>query len=377
MYGRINNIRDMGRTIFINLQSGQQLYFSISVTENFDVAQTLRRGDIIQLNRFEEFNTRTGEHTLRIFNFEVLTRCQGEIPLIVADEERTYNLIGVDIQRQNRVLNLIANPSALNILRERSRIITKIRHQLEDAGSMEVETPILHTKYGGASADPFITHHNTLDRDLFLRISPELYLKRLIVGGLEFIYEISRCFRNEGIDRYHNPEFTLLEFYRGNSDWNWGIEFTEQLVSSILNIDIPFVRINYLESIQELGYDTNILLPNELDEIFSNEIEPYLTVPTFVCGHPISISPLAYSSDGTSAERFELYIGGMEIANGYSEQNNSTLQREAMENLGNVDEEYLQALSYGMVHTCGVGIGIDRLVMLATDSGNIRDVISF
>lgn len=146
-------------------------------------------------------------------------------------------------------MNLIANPSALNLLRERSRIITNIRHQLEDAGSMEVETPILHPQYGGASADPFITHHNVMDRDLFLRISPELYLKRLIVGGLEFIYEISRCFRNEGIDRNHNPEFTLLEFYRGNSDWNWGMDFTEQLISSILNITEPFVRINYLESI--------------------------------------------------------------------------------------------------------------------------------
>lgn len=361
----------------MNLQSGQQIYLSMSDTINFTEATEIRRGDIVRLVRHEGFTTKTGEYTLRVFEIEVLVRCQQDIPLIVSDEERTYNLIGADLQRNNRVLNWLSNPTSLNIVRDRSRIISNIRRMLENDGALEMETPILHPQYGGASADPFVTRHNSMDMECYLRISPELYLKRLIIGGLDYIYEISRCFRNEGIDRTHNPEFTLLEFYRIDRDWNWGMEFTEGIVSSILNISEPFNRIDYLGSIRDLGYDTNNLTSEELDNIFSIDIEPNLIVPTFVCRHPVNISPLAYSTDGIVADRFELYVGGMEIANGYTEQNDAIVQRLRMEEMNNIDENYLNALSYGMPQTCGVGIGIDRLVMLATNTQNIRDVINF
>ncbi len=361
----------------MNLQSGQQIYLSANDTQNFAEVTDIRRGDIIRLVRHEGFTTKTGEYTLRVFEYEVLVRCTQDIPLIVSDEDRTYNLLGSDLQRSNRVLNWLSNPASLNIIRERSRIISLLRRELEDNGAMEMETPILHPQYGGASANPFVTNHNSLDMDCYLRISPELYLKRLIIGGMEFIYEISRCFRNEGIDRSHNPEFTLLEFYRIDRDWNWGMEFTESMVSRILNIEEPFDRINYLDSIQSLGFDTSSMTPDELDDVFSARIEPTLIRPTFVCRHPINISPLAYSTDGIVADRFELYINGMEIANGYTEQNDASVQRLRMEEIGNVDEDYLSALSYGMPQTCGVGIGIDRLVMIATNTSNIRDVITF
>ncbi len=377
MISRIFNIRRMGRSIFMNLQSGQQIYLSANDTQNFAEVTDIRRGDIIRLVRHEGFTTKTGEYTLRVFEYEVLVRCTQDIPLIVSDEDRTYNLLGSDLQRSNRVLNWLSNPASLNIIRERSRIISLLRRELEDNGAMEMETPILHPQYGGASANPFVTNHNSLDMDCYLRISPELYLKRLIIGGMEFIYEISRCFRNEGIDRSHNPEFTLLEFYRIDRDWNWGMEFTESMVSRILNIEEPFDRINYLDSIQSLGFDTSSMTPDELDDVFSARIEPTLIRPTFVCRHPINISPLAYSTDGIVADRFELYINGMEIANGYTEQNDASVQRLRMEEIGNVDEDYLSALSYGMPQTCGVGIGIDRLVMIATNTSNIRDVITF
>lgn len=378
MISRIFNIRRMGRSIFMNLQSGQQIYLSANDTQNFaDTVTEIRRGDIVRLVRYEGFTTKTGEYTLRVFEIEVLVRCTQDIPLIVSDEERTYNLLGSDLQRGNRVLNWISNPTSLNLVRERSRIISSIRRILENDGAMEMETPILHPQYGGAAANPFVTRHNSMDMDCYLRISPELYLKRLIIGGLDYIYEISRCFRNEGIDRSHNPEFTLLEFYRIDRNWVWGMEFTENMIRGILNIEEAFDRIDYLESIRNLGHDIDALSANELDEIFSTHIEPSLIRPTFVCRHPVNISPLAYSTDGIVADRFELYINGMEIANGYTEQNDAVVQRLRMEEMGNVDEDYLNALSYGMPQTCGVGIGLDRLVMLATNNVNIRDVISF
>jgi lysyl-tRNA synthetase class 2 len=362
----------------MNLQSGQQIYLSMSDTQNFaETVTEIRRGDIVRLVRYEGFTTKTGEYTLRVFEIEVLVRCTQDIPLIVSDEDRTYNLLGSDLQRSNRVLNWISNPTSLNLVRERSRIISSIRRVLENDGAMEMETPILHPQYGGAAANPFITRHNSMDMDCYLRISPELYLKRLIIGGLDYIYEISRCFRNEGIDRSHNPEFTLLEFYRIDRDWIWGMEFTENMIRGILNIEENFDRIDYLESIRNLGHDIENLSANELDEIFSTHIEPTLIRPTFVCRHPVNISPLAYSTDGIVADRFELYINGMEIANGYTEQNDAVVQRLRMEEMGNVDEDYLNALSYGMPQTCGVGIGLDRLIMLATNNVNIRDVISF
>ncbi len=362
----------------MNIQNGQQIYLSKTDTQNFaEIVTTIRRGDIVRLVRYEGFTTKTGEYTLRIFEIEILVRCTQDIPLIVSNDERTYNLLGSDLQRSNRVLNWISNPSSLNIVRERSRIVSSIRRILEDDGALEMETPILHPQYGGANAEPFITRHNSLDMNCYLRISPELYLKRLIIGGLDYIYEISRCFRNEGIDRSHSPEFTLLEFYRIDRDWVWGMEFTEHLIRSVLNIEYSFNRIDYLESIRSLGYSIENLTPNELDDIFSTRIEPSLIEPTFVCRHPINISPLAYSTDNVVADRFELYINGMEIANGYTEQNDANVQRLRMEEMGNLDEDYLSALSYGMSQTCGVGIGIDRLIMLATNNVNIREVITF
>src|SRR6266403_587456 len=376
MIHRIYNIREMGRSIFMNLQNDQQIYLNAGTTNNFELVRTLNRGDIIRITSYEDFITRTGEPTWRIFDFELITRCPHNLPLVVSNDEATFGQVGTDIQRRNRVLNWIVNPTSLNVVRERSRIVRTLRNYLESNDAIEVETPILQPQYGGASARPFITNHNTLDRNFYLRISPELYLKRLIVGGLPFVYEISRCFRNEGIDRNHNPEFTLLEFYRLDSDWTWGIEFTERIVSEILNITTPFRRINFIDSLREIGIDINGLTVEQLDDLFSERIEPSLTEPTFVCGHPSEMSPLAFSVDGI-AERFELYINGMEIANGYTEQNDAVVQRQMMERMNNVDEDYLQALSYGMPQTFGVGIGIDRLIMLALNYRNISDVITF
>lgn len=376
MIHRIYNIREMGRSIFMNLQNGQQIYLNAGTTNNFELVRTLNRGDIIRIISHEDFITRTGEPTWRIFDFELISRCPHNIPLVVSNDEETFGQVGAEIQRGNRVLNWIANPTSLNVIRERSSIVRTLRNCLESNGAIEIETPILQPNYGGAAARPFLTNHNTLDRNFYLRISPELYLKRIIIGGLPFVYEISRCFRNEGIDRNHNPEFTLLEFYRIDSNWVWGLEFTERIVSDILNITVPFRRINFIDSLTEIGVDINGLTSEQLDELFSERIEPSLIEPTFVCGHPSEMSPLAYSVNGI-AERFELYVNGMEIANGYTEQNDATVQREMMERMGNVDEDYLQALSYGMPQTCGVGIGIDRLVMLALNQRNIADVITF
>jgi lysyl-tRNA synthetase class 2 len=366
----------MGRSIFMNLQNGQQIYFNAGTTSNFDLARTLNRGDIIRIISHEDFVTRTGEPTWRIFHFEIITRCPHNLPLVLSNDDATFGQVGTEIQRGNRVLNWIINPSSINIVRERSTIVRTLRNYLESNHAIEVETPILQPNYGGGSARPFITNHHVLDRNFYLRISPELYLKRMIIGGLPFVYEISRCFRNEGIDRSHNPEFTLLEFYRVDSNWLWGIDFTERIISQILNIVIPFRRINFVDSLREIGINTDGLNADQLDRIFSERIEPSLVEPTFVCGHPSVMSPLAYSVNGIS-ERFELYINGMEIANGYTEQNDATVQRDMMERIGNVDEDYLQALSYGMPQTCGVGIGIDRLVMIALNQRNISDVISF
>ena len=361
----------------MNLQNGQQIYFNVNQSENFDLVQELRRGDLIRITRYEDFVTRTGEPTWRIFSFDLVARGPLNLPLVLENEDGVYNQIGAELQRQNRVLNWLVNPRALTLLQERSRITRYLRTQLEDAGAMEVETPMLQPQYGGASANPFVTRHQALDREFFLRISPELYLKRLVVAGLPFIYEMNRCFRNEGMDRNHNPEFTLLEFYRADADWNWGMEFTEQLIGTLLNVPTPFARLDFRESIQALGYNLEELSPAQMDEIFSERVEPGLVEPTFVCRHPVAMSPLAYSSDGIVADRFELYLQGMEIANGYSEQHDAVEQRRRMEEMGNVDEDYLQALEYGMPPTCGVGIGIDRLVMVATQTRNIRDIIAF
>lgn len=377
MIHRIRNIRNMGRSLFMNVQSGQQIYFNARETLNFETVLTLNRGDVIRITRYEDFVTQMGEPTWRIFEFEIITRCLQSLPIVKVSEEGVHDQINVELQRYNRVLHWLVNPNSLSDIIERARVVRVVRTFLENHGAIEVETPILQPQFGGALARPFVTHHNTLDRDFFMRISPELYLKRMIIAGLPFVYEFARCFRNEGIDRSHNPEFTLLEFYQVDRNWIWGMEFVEEMVVSVLNINLPFQRINYLESITALGYDVQSLSTAQLDEIFSNEIEPTLQEACFVTNHPIAMSPLAYSADGIVAERFELYVNGMEIANGYTEQNDATLQRIRMEEIDNVDEDYLNALSYGMPVTCGVGIGIDRLVMLALNRRNILEVIAF
>lgn len=346
MIHRIQNIRSMGRSLFMNVQSGMQIYFNATESGDFSLAQTLSRGDVIEILRYEDFITRMGEPTWRIFEFRIVARCNASIPLVVEAEDVQYNQIGIDLQRRNRVLNWLINYNDLMSVRQRALIVQQIRRILEDDGAIEIETPILQPLYGGASARPFVTEHNALDRSFYLRISPELYLKRMIVAGLPFVYEFARCFRNEGIDRSHNPEFTLLEFYQVNRNWQWGMQYVEQIVSAVLNLQTPFRQFDYRTALLDRGYDVDNLSIDEMDNAFSN-VERELIEPCFVINHPSSISPLAYSADGVVAQRFELYVNGMEITNGYTEQNNATVQRQRMTEMNNVDEDYINALEYG------------------------------
>lgn len=356
-------------------QSNVQLYFNATQSGDFcfNTAQQLNRGDVIQITRSENFVTRTGHDTVRVLEFTILQRCSIVLPSVKSDGEETFHQIDVGTQRRNRVLYWILNYNDLQNIVQRSNIVQQVRQILVQNNAIEIDTPILQPLYGGAFAQPFTTHYNAQDRDVFLRISPELYLKRMIVAGLPFVFEIARCFRNEGVDRIHNPEFTLLEFYQVNRDWQWGMEFCQTIVSSVLNTTTPFHVIDYNEALRQHGHDPSTMSAAQMDHAFS-QIESTFIEPTFVTGHSVEMSPLAYSSNGVTAERFELYINGMEIANGYTEQNDAVVQRERMPN---IDEDYLTALSYGMPMTCGVGIGIDRLVMLAVQRSHIADVIPF
>jgi lysyl-tRNA synthetase, class II len=425
--GRIVALRRFGKAAFAVLQDGSErlqtyLKKDLLSSQAYMVTEQLDLGDWIGVTGIL-FRTKTNEFTVEVHELTFLSKALRPLP------EKWHGLTDVETRYRQRYVDLIANPDVHGIFAIRSRMITGIRAFLIERGFLEVETPMMHPIPGGAAAKPFVTHHNALGVDLYLRIAPELYLKRLIVGGFPRVFEINRNFRNEGISTIHNPEFTMLEFYVSYADYQDLIRLTEELISSLaqqllgttvieyqgqtINLAPPWRRWSYHQAILEVnGLASAVLTDREqalaaakqlnvpvdpkwplfniVNEIFEETVEPRLEQPTFITDYPIEISPLARRKDADPAltDRFELYIAGREIANAFSELNDPLDQRERFEGqaaqreAGNeeahvVDEDFLRALEYGMPPTAGEGIGIDRLIMLFTNQASIRDVVLF
>jgi lysyl-tRNA synthetase class 2 len=396
--GRISTIRRMGKAGFAHLlQNGERLQIYVrkdAVSENdFALYERLDLGDIIGVEGYL-FRTRTGELSVHAERLYFLAKTLFSMP------EKWHGLEDIEIRYRQRYLDLIANPEVRNVFVTRSKIVASLRRQLEAHGYLEVETPMLQPIYGGAAARPFRTHHNTLDIDLYLRIAPELYLKRLVVGGLERVYEINRNFRNEGISTRHNPEFTMLEFYQAYTDYLGMMDLSEELLqqaaidatgSAIVEyqgekIDFgSFRRVSMRDAVGDPS-----LRGHALVEAFERNVEATLVQPTIVYDYPVEVSPLSKCKpdDPDFVERFEIYVAGMEIGNAFTELNDPAEQRRrfdmqlAMREKGDeeahqMDEDYVRALSYGMPPAGGEGIGIDRLTMILTNTRSIRDVILF
>ncbi len=428
MAGRLITIREHGKTIFAHLQDrgGRlQLYIRKDVIgdQAFEFfTKYVDLGDLIWV-RGTVFVTKMGETTLKVLEFSMQAKSLHPLP------EKFHGLTDVEHRYRQRYLDLISNPESREKFIKRSKIVAAVRDFLQDKDFLEVETPMLHPIPGGATARPFTTHHNAYDMELFMRIAPELYLKRLVVGGLERVFEINRNFRNEGVSTKHNPEFTMLEFYLAHADYHIGMELTEQLIGAVieksigstevaygditLNFTAPFARMTVEESLHKvagLSFDViaqknidalieshEISLPHKkasygekLWALFEELVEGKLTQPTFITGHPIEISPLAKRDEDNpyTVARFELFCAGMEIANGFSELSDPADQADRFkkqveakeagaEEAHHYDADYVTALEYGMPPTCGVGMGVDRLVMLLTDTHSIKDVILF
>ena len=396
--GRILTVRRMGKAGFAHLmQNGERLQIYVrkdAVSENeFALYEKLDLGDIVGVDGYL-FRTRTGELSVHVERLYFLAKTLLSMP------EKWHGLEDVEIRYRQRYLDLIANPDVRKVFVARSKVLASLRRQLEARGFLEVETPMLQPIYGGAAARPFVTHHNTLDMDLYLRIAPELYLKRLVVGGLERVYEINRNFRNEGISKQHNPEFTMLEFYQAYTDYQGLMDFTEALlrqtaidvngspVAEFEGAQIDFSKIRRVSMQEAVGNAS--LKGHALVEAFERDVEPTLIQPTIVYDFPVEVSPLAKnkSEDPAFVERFELFIAGMEIGNAFTELNDPQEQRRRFEmqlaerakgdeEAHQMDEDYVRALSYGLPPTGGEGIGIDRLTMILTNSRSIRDVILF
>lgn len=431
--GRLMSLRKMGKASFCHVQDDAgriQIYIrrddiGVEAYQNFKL---LDIGDFIGVEGYV-FKTKMGETSIHANVVTILSKSIRPIPIVKEKEGEEFDSFADKEQRyRNRHLDLIVNHDVKETFIKRAKIISSIRQFLDNDGFIEVETPVLQPLYGGANARPFSTHHNSLDQELYLRIADELYLKRLIIGGLDKVYELSKNFRNEGIDRNHNPEFTSLEFYQAYVDYEYMMDFVEKLIRSVadivgdqkiiwgdMNIDLskPFAREPIFGLLSDAtGTDVSQLNEKELiiicdkfkidtppklnygqllDLLMSKLVEPNLIQPTFVIDYPKAISPLAKKHRGGNpelVERFELFIGGMEFANAFSELNDPVDQRERFENqdkLGKegdeeahpVDENFLQAVESGMPPTGGVGIGIDRLVMLLTNNRWIKDVILF
>lgn len=426
--GRIIAKRIMGKASFCTIQDCDekiQSYVSINDLgeESYKAFKTWDIGDIIGISGFV-FKTRTEEISVHAKEVVLLSKSLRPLP------EKFHGLKDVDLRYRQRYVDLIVNPEVKNTFILRSKILKEIKSYLDNHGYLEVDTPILNTIAGGASARPFITHHNTLDIDMYLRIANELYLKRLIVGGFDRVYEMGRMFRNEGMDIKHNPEFTNIELYAAYQDYNDMMDTTENLVRTVasktlgtakinyqgteIDLESPWKRITMIDAIKEVtGVDFNTIQTDEeaikiakeknveveeskqtrgyiINSFFEEFVEETLIQPTFICDYPVDVSPLTKRkpSDKRLTERFECFIGGREYGNAYSELNDpidqyerflaQVKQRDAGDEEANMmDDDFVQALEYGMPPTGGLGIGIDRLVMLLTDSASIRDVILF
>jgi len=420
--GRIQTIRPMGKAGFAHLmQNGERLQLYVrkdGVPEShWSLFQLLEIGDIIGAEGYL-FRTRTGELSVHVEKLDFLAKTLLNMP------EKWHGLEDVETRYRQRYLDLIANPEVQRLFITRSRIIASLRRQLEARGFIEVETPMMQPLYGGATARPFVTHHNTLDIDLYLRIAPELYLKRLVVGGLERVYEINRNFRNEGISTHHNPEFTMLEFYQAYTDYHGLMDFSCELLRQTAvdatgseavdfcgeRIDFSNIRrLTMREAVVEFWDDgepptieqvrdpewllrqTSAPSAGEaLVRLFERFAEPRLIQPTIIYDYPIEVSPLSKNKpeEPDFVERFEIYAAGMEIGNAYTELNDPQEQRRRFEmqirmreqgdeEAHQMDEDYLRAMCYGLPPTGGEGIGIDRLAMILTNSRSIRDVILF
>jgi lysyl-tRNA synthetase, class II len=396
--GRIQTMRRMGKAGFLHLsQLGEKIQVYVrkdAVSElDYKLYEILDIGDIVGVEGYL-FRTRTGELSVHAEKLTFLSKILLTLP------EKWHGLEDVEIRYRQRYLDLISNPESQKVFRTRAKIVASFRRQLDERGFVEVETPMMQPLYGGAAAKPFVTHHNTLDMDLYLRIAPELYLKRLIVGGLERVYEINRNFRNEGLSKKHNPEFTMLEFYQAYTDYHGLMDFSVELLkqvaidatgSTVVNyqgVELDFSNVKRM-TMQEAVGDPS-LKGHALVEAFEQRVESTLIQPTIIYDHPVEVSPLSKNkeSNPTLVERFEIFAAGMEIGNAYTELNDPQEQRRRFEmqlklkaagdeEAHAMDEDYLRALSYGMPPTGGEGIGIDRLVMILTDSKTIRDVILF
>lgn len=424
--GRIKFIRLMGKAAFIKIEDVSgilQMYLSKNeLNDSFDVFKKyIEVGDIVMARGFP-FVTKTGELSLHVLEFKLLTKAISPLP------EKYHGLVDIELRYRQRYLDLIMNKEVRDNFVLRSKIISNVRKFFEQKGFLEVETPMMHPIPGGANAKPFVTYHNALNVERYLRIAPELYLKRLIVGGFEAIFEINRNFRNEGMDHSHNPEFTMIEFYWAYKDYKDLIQITQELFIYLLeSLNLPkvlsfndkeihfdnFKEITYIDALVEIGgiprevvkdteklyrylIEYGVKLESKMElgklqsEAFDAFVEEKLIHPTFITDFPIAISPLARRNDKNPeiADRFELFIGGSEIANGFSELNDPLDQLERFkeqvkakeagdEEAQYMDEDYITALSYGMPPTAGEGIGIDRLVMLLTGNAIIKDVILF
>lgn len=425
--GRLRTIRLHGGSCFAHLQdeSGSiQCYFKRDLLGN---EQYYRLRDLIDVGDFIEttgtiFTTHKGEKTILSSNYTLLAKSLLPLP------EKWHGLSDIEIRYRQRYLDCIANPGISAYFRKRSQLITSVRRFLNDHGFLEVETPILQPIPGGANAKPFQTHHEALHADLYLRIAPELYLKRLIVGGFERVYEIARCFRNEGIDRDHNPEFTQVEFYVAYWDYRQLMKFTEQMFATIVErvtgglvieyegkkveFTSPFPRLSFHDACMKfakiniddlddaalkreahangLTIESSAHRPKILDEIFKERIKPNITRPTFVTDYPIELSPLAKQriDDQRYTERFQLVAAGMELCNAFSELNDPLeqekrfSQQERLRKAGDheaqqIDQDFITALAHGMPPTAGIGIGLDRLSALLCNVHNIKEVIFF
>ena len=431
--GRIMSLRKMGKASFFHIQDGKgkiQVFTRRDDVgeENYAHFKLLDIGDYVGVQGYA-FKTKMGEKSIHANSITILCKSIRPLPVVKEKEGETFDAFSDKEQRyRNRHLDLIVNPDVRETFIKRAKIIRGLRDHLDNMGFLEVETPVLQPLYGGANARPFTTHHNALDQQLYLRIADELYLKRLIIGGMDRVYEIAKDFRNEGMDRNHNPEFTMLEFYWAYADFEDNMILVEDMIQSVaksidalqvtwgeMDIDLskPFQRRPLLELLKDvtgedlteasveqmkkicksnnIEVEENANYGQMLDELMGALVEPNLIQPTFVTDYPKAISPLAKKHRNGNphlVERFELFIGGAEFANAFTELNDPIDQRERFESQARlaeggdeeahpVDENFLQAMETGMPPTGGVGIGVDRLVMLLTENVTIKDVILF